>query len=526
MKALAVFGLCALVVLPVLAQDASPGAESVGDPYFRGAGNGGYDVQHYTLELSAQLDPNEISGTVTIDALATQALSAFNLDFVGFEISELTLNGEPVDYTREGRELTITPAEPLAEGAEIQVAVTYSGEPGAVDEDIDEVYSMGWINYDDGVFVASEPIGAARWFPANDHPTDKATYTFRITVPDGLVVAANGLLQETIEGENGEITYVFEHIHPMASYLASINIADFVVQTSETKEGLPLRNYCPADRAESCEETFVDQGEMLTYFSTLFGPYPFETYGAVVADTQLGFALENQTLSLFGLDILEGNATRDQLTIAHELAHQWYGDSITPARWQDIWLNEGFATYAEALWLEHVLGTEFRDRYLNSLYTDISNITLNNSRLGVPALPPPNDLFNPVVYLRGGLTLHALRVEVGDEAFFNILRTYSERYRYSVATTEDFTALAEEISGHELDGFFTAWLFQPRMPPLPEIAIENIGTDEPAATEDVSTEEPVATETLAPTEEATAEATAVPTEEPTSETTPESTATT
>lgn len=436
----------------------------IGDPYFPLLGNSGYDVQHYTLDLTVDMDDNVIAGTVSIDARTTQDLSVFNLDFYGYTIDTVEVEGQPADFLRRGGELIITPPQTLAEGESFTVEVAYSGQPTG-----ERGYSAGWVRHARGVFVASEPAGAARWYPVNDHPRDKATYTFRITVPEPYVVAANGLLQEVIDSGATQ-TYVWETVHPMASYLATVNIGDFVVQTDEGPGGLPIRNYFPARLAEDAAPIFDRTDEMIAYFSEVFAPYPFEAYGVVMADTALFFALETQTLSLFGAEVVPnaltgvvpGWRTSVESVIAHELAHQWFGNSVSPENWEDIWLNEGFATYASALWTEHTLGTEAFEDDMRGYYRFLA--------MGqyVPGQPPKNNLFNQGVYLQGAWTLHALRLEVGDAVFFDILRAYYDRYQYSNASTADFIAVAEEVSGQDLTALFDAWLFEGGVPPVPQ----------------------------------------------------------
>lgn len=448
------------ITVPVAAQES--GAEGIGDPYFPKLGNGGYDVQHYTLNLDVDMDENFIVGTVTIEALATQDLNAFNLDFNGFEIDELTVNDEPADFTRDGRELTIRPADDLAEGESFTVVVSYAGEPDARGRGFDG----GWVRYPTGVFVASEPAGAANWYPVNDHPLDKASYTFIITVEEPWVVAANGLLQDTIENDDNTITYIWHTDYLMASYLATVNIAEFEVQTQEGPDGLLIRNYFPADIFEETLEYYENTPEMIAYFTELFGPYPFEAYGVVVADVPLGFALETQTISLFG----RGAVSED--VVAHELAHQWFGNSVTPVTWQDIWLNEGFATYASWLWYEDQNGADSIEGYIREIYHAMADPTFVIDNPDPVGKPEANSLFNVLVYVRGALTLHALRLRIGDEAFFEILRVYVDRYQYSNARTADFIAVAEEVSGEELSDFFTGWLYDPEMPPIPEMGLE------------------------------------------------------
>jgi aminopeptidase N len=447
----------------VSAQEAAPGANSLGDSFYPGVGNGGYDAQHYTLVLNWDDETNMLTGTTTLDALTTQALTTFNLDFLGFEIEALTLNGNDANWRRTGRELTVKPATPLAAGETFTVAVTYSGVPGRGVRADGPTFAQGWTRHPNGVFVASEPTGAARWFPVNDHPLDKATYTFAITVPERYIVAANGLLQSTTVNDDGTQTFVWEASDPMASYLATVNIGDFVVQESEGPNGLPLRNYFPSRQAEDMIQAFAEVPDMITFFSETFGPYPFEAYGAVVADTNLSFALETQTLSLFGRGVAVGG-TNAGTVIAHELAHQWFGNSVSLAQWQDIWLNEGFATYASMLWVEHRQGRRAMDEELSAYYDLISDPTFAAEQFSPPGSPTPDGLFNGGVYLRGAWTLHALRLEVGDAAFFDIMQTYYRTYQYGNATTADFIAVAEEMSGQELSDFFDGWLYADETP--------------------------------------------------------------
>lgn len=469
-------GLFVLMLITgwVQAETSTAGADSIGDPYFPGLGNGGYDALHYDLQLAWNEDTNEIAGTVTIGAEATQELSAFNLDFLGFTIDQLTVNGTDASFERAGRELKITLSEPLSEGSAFTVAVTYSGVPGEGVPDYYADFAHGWSRYDNGVFVASEPNGASYWFPVNDHPLDKATYTFAITVPNAYVVAANGLLQQV--EESGDVTtYRWISSYPMASYLATVNIADYAIQTMDGPDGLPIRNYFPTDLSEKLIPIFSRVPDMIAYFEEIIGPYPFEAYGAVVADTNLPFALETQTLSLFGRQVVVGDGGAET-TISHELAHQWFGNSISLANWKDIWLNEGFATYASYLWWEHISGSTAFDQILINVYEDLADSANLAGRYVPPGSPVPRQLFNGGVYQRGAWTLHALRLRVGDETFFNLLRAYYERYQYANATTADFIYTAELVSGQDLTELFNAWLYAERIPDVPEMGLKNDGS--------------------------------------------------
>ncbi|MDP9383542.1 MAG: M1 family peptidase [Chloroflexota bacterium] len=446
-----------------LARQGPADREGLGDPLFPQLGNGGYDALHYTLDLSVDVSRGALSGTATMTARAVQDLLALNVDLEGLTVQRVDVNGARAKYSRAGRELSIALPEEVRRGERFDVRVTYGGVPDPTIEGAPT--KTGWINYEGGSYVVSEPAGAATWYPVNDHPCDKAAYTFRITVPEPYVVAANGLLRTTRDNGNTR-TYHWEARDPMASYLATVGIGRFTTQTQRGPGGLPIRNYFPADLADSAPQIFARTPEVVQFFNRLFGPYPFEAYGVVVVDEELGFALETQTLSVFGRDAIE-NRGFAEVALVHELAHQWFGNSVSLKRWGDIWLNEGFATYAELLWVESQQGRAELDRRLREVYSaggqGTSLVPVGRQRA--------ENLFNPAVYYGGALTLHALRVRVGDESFFRILRTYYDRYRDGNAGTEDFIAVAEEVSGRDLHSFFAAWLYGEELPPIPEMGL-------------------------------------------------------
>jgi aminopeptidase N len=446
------------------AQEAQVGGEGIGDSYFPQLGNSGYDAQHYTLDLDWNERTNALTGTVTMLAKAYNDLQGFNLDFAGFTIHSVLVDGTDASYERDGRELQVTPATILKQDETFEVAVSYSGIPGKGVTNFYDVFAGGWIRHRNGVYVASEPDGSALWFPVNDHPLDKATYTFQITVPDKYVVAANGQLKNMDDHADPTTTYLWEASDEMASYLATVNIGDFVLESSEGPEGLPIRHYFPADKVDELKLTFSPFADMIAFYNTLLGKYPFEAAGAVVADTDLSFALETQTLILFGSNI-GTRRTEPEIVIAHELAHQWFGNSVSLAQWKDIWLNEGFATYVSMLWLEHARGQRAMLRQMDDYYTVISRQTTGFS---TPGNPPQDNLFNGGVYLRGAWTLHGLRLLVGDKTFFDILQTYYDRFKYGNAATNDFINVAAEVSGQDLKDFFDGWLFAEKVPPKPK----------------------------------------------------------
>ena len=454
---------------PTLGRKAEPGPPGVGDSLYPHLGNGGYDVQHYTLDLTVNdVATADLSGQTVIDARATQTLSSLNFDFIGFEIKEIMVNGQPAEFERSKQELIVTPSSPLAENESFTVVIQYQGSPGEMNS-IAIPIQTGWITFDGGSFVLSEPDGAASYYPVNDHPLDKASYTFRVTVPDPYEVGANGVLTETID--NGETTtFVFEARDPMASYLATINIDEFDVETSQSESGVPIRNYYPTGLPEAMRRPFERQGEMIEYFGELFGAYPFDVYGALVIDTAFGAALETQTLSIFSKAMIDPSQLEgSESVVAHELAHQWFGDSVSLADWRDIWLNESFATYAQGLWTEQSRGRDALDRWVREIYAYVLE---NRQSMTPPGEPTANRLFNAGVYYWGALALHALRLEVGDETFFEILKTYHERFKGGNARTADFIAVAEEVSGKELMAFFDSWLYSQELAPIPALGLE------------------------------------------------------
>lgn len=447
--------------LPALRADASGtavvgvGSAGLGDRFFPLAGNGGYDVAHYDLDLSWDPTSGELRGEAGIEATATQRLDRFNLDLRAFTVTSVTVNDRPARFTREGQELTITPARRVGRGEELEVVVRYRGVPetvidpdGAVD---------GWIPTDDGALVLSEPQGSPSWFPVNDYPTDKATFTVSVTVPRDLTVLGNGL-PESPQRRGPLTTYTWREKRPMAAYLATIAIGHFDVTTSRTSSGLPIIVGVDQALAADSAASLARIGEMTDWEASLFGPYPFESVGAIVKDApDVGYALETQTRPVF-------TSTVDDSTLVHELAHQWFGDSVALTAWPEMWLNEGFATYVEWLWSEREGGptpAALADEAYDSKPADDPFWTVAP---GPDTLPEPADLFSEPVYLRGAMTLQALRTEVGDTAFFRILRRWAQTNRDGNVSTRQFIAFAEKVSGHQLDDLFTTWLSTPSRP--------------------------------------------------------------
>lgn len=436
----------------------TPGADGAGDPYFPLAGNGGTDVLHYDLDLDytpAPPDPapieGHLDGVATIDLVPTQNLSRFNFDLRGLTATVVTVSGKPATFTQTANELAITPTKKLKAGKKTQVVVTYGGTTTRPTDIEGALY--GWVTTRDGAMVVNEPEGSGTWFPVNDHPTDKATYSFEITVPEGLVAVANGLPSDPATTVDGKSTWYWDAPDPMAAYLATASVGDYVVDEYVAENGTPIFDAVDPARLGAPSEDLALTSDMLVFFEGLYGPYPFNSYGAIVDDDSVGYALETQTRSFFSRTASEG-------TVAHELAHQWMGNHVSPHRWADIWLNEGWATYSTWMWTEHRDGDTAQ-----AAFADYLTIPADDPEWDLAiADPGPLGLFANPVYDRGAATLHALRVKIGDEEFFELAQTWVERFGGGTASTADFIALSEEVSGQDLEAFFDAWIYTPEKP--------------------------------------------------------------
>jgi aminopeptidase N len=452
-----------------------PGAPGIGDPYFPLDGNGGYDVGHYDLDVTYDPDTDVLTGSATIQAMATERLSSFNLDFEGMEIRSITVDGDEAGWSRDAGELTITPAASLANRAEFTTVVRYDGVPQTIQDDLG---TSGFMHTDDGAIVAGQPDGAATWFPSNDHPRDAASVSVSARVPEGLEAVSNGVLEAT-ETADGWTTWSWDATEPMATYLVTLAIGEFDVRDYEAG-GIRYWDALDPDlftldldpttggpsAGEVAEGSLARQPEIIDFLAGVFGPYPFASSGGIVDDfEELQFALETQTRPVYAAAFFVDSINGD-LVVVHELAHQWTGDLLRLDLWQHIWLNEGFATYAEWLWLEHEgLATpqEVFDDVAANAPPEFWQTTIGDPGSDVGAL------FDIAVYYRGAMTLQALRQTVGDDVFFGILEEWVASQAGATVTTDEFIRLAEKMSGMQLDDLFDVWLFTPEKPAgLPE----------------------------------------------------------
>ncbi|MEU8183362.1 M1 family metallopeptidase [Micromonospora sp. NPDC049047] len=434
-----------------------PGAADAGDPYVPGHGNGGYDVTHYGLDVRYDPSTDRLSGRAVITATATQDLSRFNLDLVGLDVSAVRLGDARADHRRDDDELVVTPRDGLPRGRQFTVTVDYAGVPTAVADGT--LGSGGFLHTADGAVALGQPDSAATWFPVNDHPSDKASYDLAVTVPDGLAALSNGVPGPKSSAD-GWTTWHWSERTPMASYLTTLVIGDYRVETS-THAGRPMVTAVAASLppAGGAASSLARTGAIADFLASRFGPYPFDSYGGIViADDRVGYALETQSRPVYGPAFFADDRPNPSV-VAHELAHQWFGDSVSVGRWSDIWLNEGFASYAEWLWAEHDGGpTAERTFELQYAATDWSQ----------PSVEPGRErMFGAAVYKRGALAVHALRRTVGDDTFFRILRTWTTERATGNASTGDLVALAERVSGRPLRPLFDAWLVGASAPTLP-----------------------------------------------------------
>lgn len=436
----------------------TPGGAGVRDPYFPRAGNGGYDVGHYDLTLAYDPDLRHLTGTAVVTARATQDLSAFNLDLEGFEVRGVTVEGRTALFSRAGQELTVRPPDDLAKGETFRTTVRYAGRPRTVvDPDGSE---EGWLPTADGALALGQPVGSMAWFPGNHHPSDKAAYDISVTVPEKLRAVSNGELKSETTG-GGRTTFHWRTAEPMASYLATVAIGRFEVTRSTTRSGLPVYVAVDPTQVEASRAVLARIPEVMEWAEDNFGPYPFASTGAVVdRGEDAGYALETQNRPVFP-------GAPDTATLVHEIAHQWYGNSVTPRSWRDMWLNEAFATYAEWLW-EEDNGGDSAQQTFDALH-DGDGAGSEDLWAFPPARPSgAAHISDPPVYDRGAMVLHKIRQTVGDDTFHDIIQGWAAAHRHGNASTADFTAYVErKAPDKDFGGIWQDWLYGEGRPAHP-----------------------------------------------------------
>lgn len=432
------------------------------DPYIPGHGDAAFSVRHYDLALTYRPATNHLQGLAIVTVHVLEETARLRLDLHHLRVRDVQVSGQArTRWTHRGGRLVVTLKGPAVAGTTLTVTIRYAGVPAPVA--LPYLGEAGWEELTDGVIVAAQPHGAPSWFPCNDRPDDKATYAVTVAVPSAYTVAFSG---QTVgvqrRGATG--TWSFVQDRPMAPYLATVQIGHYtstVIGGPPAGAG-PIQVLHPAGLDPvGFGATLGRQGEMLAAFQARFGPYPFAGYAAVVTDDDLEIPLESQALSTFGRNHCAATWEAERL-IAHELSHQWFGNAVTVAQWRDIWLHEGFACYAEWLW------SEASDRWTTHAWAGLHHDRLRklpqDLLLGDPG---PELMFDDRVYKRGALTVHALRRELGDAAFFEVLRAWVADHEGGSVTTADFVAQVAKTAGRDVSGLIDAWVYSLALPPLP-----------------------------------------------------------
>ncbi len=435
-----------LVALGLAVATATPAVAQAPDTLFPSQGNPGYDVAHYGVDLDYSPATNHLSAVTTIRATASGTLTSFHLDLSGMRVTALAVDDRPATWNRRGHELVVTPRRPVT-GA-FTTTVTYAGVPRThTDPDGSR---EGWVRTSDGATALGEPVGTMTWLPSNNTPSDKATYTFAVSVPRGFQAAANGdLVSRSRRG--ARTRWLWSQRDPMSTYLATVAIGHFDVHRSSTTSvsgrRIPIWSFVDPTSAPTAGARAL-LPEVIRFQERRFGAYPLTSAGMIVDDADVGYALETQNRPFYPGAVSPG-------TLVHETAHQWYGDSVTLSDWHDIWLAEGFATYAEWMW-DGAHGGRTPAEHFADLYA-----TPAGNGLWHPApteFTDPADLFGSPGYHRGAMTLQVLREQVGDQDFRQILRAWAAEHRHGDVRTADFVALAGRVSGQDLTTLFDDWL--------------------------------------------------------------------
>ena len=428
------------------------------DPYIPTAGNFGYRVSRYELDVEYKVNVNRLAGAATITAVTLASLKTFSLDLSdALTVSRVSVNGRrPAQFGRTRGKLNIRLSSALPAGAALSVTVRYSGTP----RPIRSLWgAVGFEELTSGALVAGQPNGAPSWFPCDDHPSSKASYRIAIASENPYYALANGELVSR-RTRAAMTTWTYEQAEPTSTYLVTLQIGRYEQQRL-AKSPVPMNAVLPPRLSRPFEHDFGRQPQMMKLFVKLFGPYPLaDGYTVVVTDDDLEIPLEAQGISIFGANHCDGTRRSERL-IAHELAHQWFGNSVTARRWRDIWLHEGFACYAEWLWSEESGGRSadvLAKQYHSRLRASSQNLLLSD--------PGPRNMFDDRVYKRGALTLHVLRRTIGDEKFFTLLRDWTTRHRHGTAVTDDFIGLAAIYADQPLRPMWQAWLYSTRVPDL------------------------------------------------------------
>jgi aminopeptidase N len=437
--------------LPPELRGNSPQSNEVAPPFPDITKN--YDVRHYAMNLTVLDSPQEISGYCEVKLRATQSLNQVTLLFNGLTIDSITMGGVNQSYARNGEHLDISLSQSFTTGQDFTLHIVYHGAPTLGPDG-----GIRWQN--NAIFTDCECIGARYWFPCYDHPSDKADEGVQVTlhVPAGREAVSQG----TMVSHVGD-TWVWNSTYPIATYLVSFAIKDYGT-VNQSYLGMPMDTWCNVGTESSIATNVQNAPLMMSLFATKFGQFPFLAEKYDMCNVPVG-GMENQTCTSLYLPSNED-------TISHEMAHSWYGDNVTCGDWRDLWLNEGFATYLDALWVENHSGeTQFQAHM-----QDDAQSYFDEDEVARFPIYNPEELWSSTVYSKGGWVLHMLRKVMGDTGFFNMMVNYEATYAGSTALTTDFQAKAEQYYGQDLDWFFNQWVYQAGYPIL-MLSYSNIGPE-------------------------------------------------
>jgi aminopeptidase N len=409
------------------------------------------DIEKYTIAIELFPSEKKIRGDVEIKGkILDRNLKQLDFNFYdNFNIEKVELNGVKADYKNSGTRFSVHLNQNISDS--FRLRVVYSGKP--VSKGLGS-FVFTKFNGSSVVYNLSEPIFASTWFPCSDRPDDKALTDIKITNDSAMTSASNGILYSVIKNGRKK-TFCWKTVYPVSTYLVCLYSGKYKYFSDKVllakKDTLHLNYYVFPEHYQMAKNDFSEHPQAIKTFSKLFGEYPFikEKYGVAEFMWQMG-AMETQTMTGLGSNFLNGQKMFNDMLI-HELAHQWWGNCVGLKDWRDIWLNEGFATYCEALYAESYAGFDALKSVMVSKFSEDFEGTLYN---------PGMNVFGPTVYNKGAWVLHMLRHETGDELFFKILRTYFEKYKFRNASTKDFQQVAEQVSGKKLDWFFRQWVFK------------------------------------------------------------------
>lgn len=419
-----------------------------------------FDVAHYALDLTLSDASNIIRGEATVNVIIRDATdSTLHLNLKGLEVTSVTSTNRALAFARVSDGLLVHLPQTVANGDTLPLTVAYAGEPQ--DGLIIRSNKFGRRSF----FADNWPDRSRYWFPSVDHPSDKATVEFRVTLPSRYTVVANGRLQDVSDERNGNKSWHWIERTPIPTYCMVIGAAEFAETSVSSSTGVPITFYTFKEDAPYAHENFGRVAEMMAFFSEKIGPFPYEKLALVQSSTRYG-GMENAS-AIFFAESSFGKGKTIEGTTAHEIAHQWFGDAVSAADWHHVWLSEGFATYGEALFYEHAEGQQ---KFREVMRRSRDNYFRFAERAGGPILDTTitnyMQLLNANNYAKAAWVLHMLRNVIGEDKFWPGLAAYYRQFKNGTALTQHFQAVMENISGKPLDWFFTQWLQQPGYPKL------------------------------------------------------------